>query len=588
MMRISIKVKMALMVFLIISAVLIAVSFIIIDQLKKPLENEIEKKAAAITRNLLRSGSEAILTGDELRLSEDVENAGKSDPGVIYAMVVDNENKIIAHSNAEIIKGTRLNDTASLGAMTAGNEFYKQDTIDAKTGIGVLDISRAIIVSGKKLGIVRLGYSKDEVEKAVGKVSRMILIVAAFAIGITILVSFFAISMMVRPIEQLTRAVKLFGQGGPDQKILVKSNDEIRELADSFNETVEILDKTQNKLRRRVRDISTLLNASKELNFSQDMKNIVSVILYTCKEHINASSSVLYLLLSEEEAILSFNVASGINDTGKISFDTSDLLFKYISEHKKILLMPELEKALGESDKKNLDNLRKLNCQILAPIIAKEKVNGLMIIGPCKYEREYQEEDWEFLSALIGMANVAIENSYLHTLSITDGLTKSYLRRYFLFRLEEEVKRVQRYGGVISVLMIDLDFFKKVNDTYGHQAGDKVLKEFVQVVKGISRSTDLIARYGGEEFAIIATETSREGARVYAERIRAAVEKRDFDIGDSKIKITSSIGVASYPVDAKKLNELIAKADEMLYKAKEGGRNRVCLPESTETEIKSS
>ena len=577
------------MVFIIVSAVFVAVSFIIIGQLKTPLENEVEKKAVAITRNLIRSSSESLMTRDELQLYEDVENAGKSDPGVVYAMVIDNENKIIAHSDPNVKKGTRLNDVASLIALKSENEFNKQDIVDAKTGVGVLDISRAIIIKGKKLGVVRLGYSKSEVEKVISKVSKIILVVAGFAIVITMAVSFFVISIMVRPIEQLTKAVRLFGQGGLDHKIVLKSNDEIRELADSFNETVEILDKTQTKLRRRVRDISTLLNASKELNFSQDIKNIASVILYTCKEHLNAGSAALYLLLSEEEAILSFNVASGVIGTEKITFDTSDPLFKNLAGHKRIMLMTDLEKELGASDSKNLGKLKELKCQILAPIIVKERVNGIMVIGPCKYEREYQEEDWEFLSALIGMANVAIENSYLHTLSITDGLTKSYLRRDFLFRLEEEVKRVQRYGGVISVLMTDLDFFKKVNDTYGHQAGDKVLKEFVQVVKSISRSTDLIARYGGEEFAIIATETSRDGARVYAERIRAAVEKRDFDIGENrKIKVTSSIGVASYPVDAKKLNELIAKADEMLYKAKEGGRNRVCLPELMETETKST
>ncbi|MFH1075179.1 MAG: diguanylate cyclase [Candidatus Firestonebacteria bacterium] len=585
-MKISIKVKVVSMVFVIISAVFVMVNIVIIDQLRKPLESEIEKKAVVITRNLIRSSSKSILTGAELRLYEDVENARKSDPRVIYAMVVDKENKIIAHSDTRIVKGTRLKDAASLRAISAGNEFFKQNTADSKSGAGVLDISRAIIISGKKFGVVRLGYSKAEVEKAVSKASRIILAIAGFAIVITIVVSFFGISVMVKPIEQLTKAVKLFGQGGLDHKIPVKSNDEIREFADSFNETVEILDKAQAKLQRSVKDISTLLDASKELNFSQDMKNIASVILYTCKEHINAASSVLYLLLGEEDAILSFNVASGITGTEKISFNTSDPMFKYIAENKRILLMPELEKNLGQSDGKNLDLLKKLKCRALAPVIVKERVSGMMIIGPCKYEREYQEGDWEFLSALIGMANVAVENSYLRTLSITDGLTKSYLRRYFLFRLEEEIKRVQRYGGAISVLMIDLDFFKKINDTYGHQAGDKVLKEFVQVVKSISRSTDLISRYGGEEFVIIATETSRDGAGIYAERIRYAVENRDFDIGNEKIKITLSIGVAGFPADAKTLNELIAKADEMLYQAKESGRNRVCLPKIIEEDKK--
>lgn len=578
-MKISIRLKIALLVFGIISVVCIAVSLIIIDQLKTPLENEIEKKAAAIARNLVSSSSESILTKDELRLNEDVQNSGRSDPGVLYAMVVDKEGKIIAHSDPLIRKGTRLNDLASLGALTAGSGFYKQDTTDPKTGVGVLDISRAIIVKNKELGIVRVGYSKLESEKVIAKISKIIFVVAGIAIVVTIAISLFVINLMVRPIEQLTQAVRLFGQGRLDTKIIVNTNDEIRELADSFNETVEILDRTQSKLRRRVRDISTLLNAAKELNFSLDMKNLASVLLYTCKEHVNAKSAALYLLLSEEEAILSFHISSGLKNDENIIFDPGEPLFRYIIENRKLHLMSDLVEACKETDTKNLEKLKLLNCEILAPVIVKDRINGLLVLGPCKYEHEYHEEDWEFLSALMGMANVAIENSYLHTLSITDGLTKAYLRRYFLFRLEEEVKRVRRYGGGISVLMIDLDFFKKINDTYGHQAGDKVLKKFVEIVKGISRSTDLIARYGGEEFAILATETSRDGAIIYAERIRSSVENHEFEIGATKIKVTVSLGVASYPVDASKQNDLIAKADEMLYKAKEGGRNRVCLPE---------
>ena len=579
-MKISIKFKISLLVFLIVSVVFIVVSLIISGQLKTTLNREIEEKAVGITKSLLRASTRAILTNNELMLAEDADNIGIADHEVLYARVFDKEGKIWAHSDSSVKKGKRLSDRVSSGALSSLSGFYKQHVIDPKTGMGILDVSSPIIVSGKKVGVVRVGYSKAESDKVIRKINRTIILVVVAGIIVTIAVSFFFIGLMVRPIEKLTQAVILFGKGRLDKKIIVKTNDEIRELADSFNETVEILDKTQVKLRRRVRDISTLLNAAKELNFSLDMKNLASVLLYTCKEHINAKSAAFFILLNEEQDLISFHISSGIQSDTNMVFDPLDPVFKYITKNPKTYRFSELEETCKSTDKANLDKLRELNCEMLLPVIVKDRVNGFMVIGPCKYENNYREEDFEFLSTLMGMANVAISNSYLHTLSITDGLTKAYLRRYFLFRLEEEVKSVKRYGGGIAVLMMDLDLFKKVNDTYGHQAGDKVLKEFVIIVKSLSRSTDLVARYGGEEFAILATETSKEGAGYYAERIRSNIERHKFDIGAAKINITVSLGVASYPLDAEKMNDLMAKADEMLYKAKEGGRNRVCLMEN--------
>ncbi len=175
-------------------------------------------------------------------------------------------------------------------------------------------------------------------------------------------------------------------------------------------------------------------------------------------------------------------------------------------------------------------------------------------------------------------------NEKIRRLSITDPLTGCYNRGYLMEFLPSEIKRSIRYSHPLSVIMCDIDHFKDVNDTYGHQAGDMVLKEFVGIIKKqIRDGSDWIARYGGEEFLIVLPETDAYRAGTVAERIRRSIEESLIDAGGEKIRITASFGVAGF--DPKKKKEvvtsdiLIKKADQMLYEAKKEGRNRVKLIE---------
>ncbi len=161
-------------------------------------------------------------------------------------------------------------------------------------------------------------------------------------------------------------------------------------------------------------------------------------------------------------------------------------------------------------------------------------------------------------------------------LSIIDGLTETYLRRYLMGRLEEEVDRAQRLGMKFSVGMVDVDHFKKCNDKYGHLVGDTVLKTIAGRLKKSVREVDMISRYGGEEFCIVLPETAKKSALVVAERIRTSVESKEIVAFDEKIKTTVSVGIATYPEDGEDVNTLLENADSALYKAKRKGRNRVC------------
>ena len=170
-------------------------------------------------------------------------------------------------------------------------------------------------------------------------------------------------------------------------------------------------------------------------------------------------------------------------------------------------------------------------------------------------------------------------------LSIVDGLTKVYVRRHFLERFDEELKRAVKRKSSISVLMLDIDHFKSYNDNFGHLVGDSTLKEVAQVISESVRRVDLVARYGGEEFIVAMPEVGYKTNLESAERIRSAVARKSFRLYDEETKVTISIGVASYPEDVtpEQLKEsesalmlsLIQKADKALYRAKEEGRNRV-------------
>jgi len=163
----------------------------------------------------------------------------------------------------------------------------------------------------------------------------------------------------------------------------------------------------------------------------------------------------------------------------------------------------------------------------------------------------------------------------IYKMTIVDGLTQIHNKRYLYEALEREITRARRHDRALALLLFDIDYFKRINDHYGHLAGDHVLRELADAVKLRIRRDEVFARYGGEEFVIVLPETTLEGAQALAESIRAKVEEHDFTFQNERIAVTISIGCAVLIGD-EAANDLIRRADEMLYEAKRSGRNRVC------------
>ncbi|MDD3593588.1 MAG: diguanylate cyclase [Candidatus Gastranaerophilales bacterium] len=180
------------------------------------------------------------------------------------------------------------------------------------------------------------------------------------------------------------------------------------------------------------------------------------------------------------------------------------------------------------------------------------------------------------IAYVIKFVNKSRDFEQTYKLATTDGLTELYNHRYFQEQMQANIANSKRYNSNFSLILIDIDFFKKFNDTYGHQSGDAVLKQVAQLLKKMVRSTDIVARYGGEEMAIILTNTNYDEALIAAGKICEAVAARPFRLmNDIEKNVTISLGVASYPQHGETPGEMISYADKCLYAAKEKGRNQV-------------
>jgi two-component system cell cycle response regulator len=224
---------------------------------------------------------------------------------------------------------------------------------------------------------------------------------------------------------------------------------------------------------------------------------------------------------------------------------------------------------------------------LVIPIFFREEIIGTMLLRTSRANHAFTKREIQLCVALAKASSHALYNAFLfqklyrekaklEKLAITDYLTGIYNIRYFYSRLEEEFSRAERYQMPLSCIMLDIDHFKKINDSYGHRIGDFILREFAQIVKRYTRKSDLLARYGGEEFILLLPQTSLKGALIEARRLQKVVREIRFRQLREGQGITVSFGISCFPdKGVKKSDDLINFADNALYKAKEKGRDLI-------------
>jgi len=248
----------------------------------------------------------------------------------------------------------------------------------------------------------------------------------------------------------------------------------------------------------------------------------------------------------------------------------------------------------GEPKRSNANNIFGIEAKqvICVPLKSEREILGLVLLfdKESKVEREnsdgvasFSERDEAMITSLANHTSTLWQKARFYEMATIDGLTQLYVRRFLEQRLAEEIRKSQRSERKLSLMLLDIDHFKKFNDTWGHQTGDDVLRIVAKKIKdNVRKGVDIPARYGGEELTVVMPETEINGAMILAERIRTAIESTELEnpSGGAPLKVTVSIGVSTFPDHAKSLSEMIEKADIALYKSKASGRNQVTLYEN--------
>jgi diguanylate cyclase (GGDEF)-like protein len=329
------------------------------------------------------------------------------------------------------------------------------------------------------------------------------------------------------------------------------------------------------------KELSVLYDVAKNLGANLELTRTLGLILSETKKVVSYHTGIIYLWEEDEQVLIATAIRSPFAEQLKdISYSLGEGLVGKVAKTRE----PEI--VYDSRKDRNLRSVPGINqflrSLLVIPLTVDNKLIGIVAVGK-KEPNTFGSKQMQILSSLGGQAAVAMANAMLYKkiekLAITDGLTNVFNHRYFYRKLEEEAERFKRYGTAFSLIMLDLDSFKKFNDKYGHRAGDGALFSVAQVIKASTRILDVVCRYGGEEFAVVLPETDAQQVKMVAERIRSAIQSNYFSVSDSiaPINVTVSIGVATCPQDSADINEIIEMADRALYYSKNTGKNKVSI-----------
>jgi diguanylate cyclase (GGDEF)-like protein len=334
-------------------------------------------------------------------------------------------------------------------------------------------------------------------------------------------------------------------------------------------------------LERRNRELEVLIEIGKTLTSTVDLENVLAQIMDQVGRLLKTQSWSL-LLRDEKSGDLTFEIAvsPAAEKLKGMRVAAGQGIAGWVAEHGQALVIPDVsadERFSDQFDKASSFITQSVLC---VPVRSKDNVLGVIELVNGPNEKVFKEADLQILSTIADYAAIAIENARnfmrISELVITDDLTGLYNGRYLHTLIEEEIERVRRFGGKLSLIFIDLDFFKKINDTCGHLVGSRTLAEIGALIKDNVRRICKSARYGGDEFVIVMPNTGKSGAMTLATKLCELFRAYDFrDDNDVTFKMTASFGIATFPDDADTKDDLIRLADQAMYRVKETSRDAV-------------
>lgn len=399
------------------------------------------------------------------------------------------------------------------------------------------------------------------------------LLIATALVSLTLAV--LMANSFIGPLLNLIAGARFIAAGDFTREIQPTSHDEIGDLTRTFEEMRTSLRTAREDLDRRINELDTLYKVGKDISSILDFTQLQNSILEKVVKVVRAERGSL-MLLDETEKVLTIGVAVGLTEEiqREARVGLGEPVAGYVMETQQPLFVEDVERDQAFLAIKRTNITR--GTLMCVPLRAKDKMLGVLNVSRSE-PNSFTERDFHLFQSLATQASIAIENARLYRYAVTDEMTRLYNHRYFQQRLDEELQRADRYDSKVSLILLDVDHFKKFNDTYGHQEGDRVLKTVSRLLEKSIREVDIPARYGGEEFVVICPEKDAEGAMVPAQRIRTAIETYDFRINGVRVPLTVSLGVACYPDQARNKFDLILFADTALYTSKESGRNRATI-----------
>ena len=330
---------------------------------------------------------------------------------------------------------------------------------------------------------------------------------------------------------------------------------------------------------KKIYDLEQLLDIAKSFCQNLDFSNLLESIVYICMAQMHVLGAEIFVrdLITNENFIL--ETSKDFLSEKKTMLPVSTPIATILNSEKRPLTFDELKKNCPDCE--HLKILEALNPTLIVPLIQKNHLNGMLILQEriaIEDDASYSEYEINQIMSIASLASVAINNAALLEMSSTDMMTHLKLKYYFFNLLTEAIDAAFLNNQHVAVIMFDIDFFKKFNDTYGHECGDFVLKSVADLIRKNLRESDVASRYGGEEFTCLLLEAGKEEAMVVAERIRSTINEHDFVYNDQHLHVTISGGVSVFDAQTNLVsspNEFVNQADQGLYMSKNNGRNRV-------------